>query len=129
MCLKALQNPNQEVVKMRKRLVVLMALLFTLASVAPLFAQSDIGQEVTNQNLAKAKSLAFSGTVVSHDTKCHCFVIKGAKGELTLQDDYAKFMDEYDQAKGLKIGSRVTGHYKVLNHINYATDLRYADKS
>ena len=57
---------------------------------------------------------------------CHCVVIKAAKGDVTLQDDYAKFMQEYDQAKGLKIGAKVTGGYKSVNHINYLTDIAYA---
>ena len=40
---------------------------------------------------------------------CHCVIVKTPKGELTLQDDYAKFMQEYNQAKGLKVGAEVTG--------------------
>jgi len=111
---------------MRKRLVVLVALLFTFAAVGALFAQSDVAQQVFMNKLDKAKAVAFKGQVLSHDVKCHCFVLKTAKGELTLLDDYAKFMDEYDQAKGLKAGAEVTGHYKTVDHIHYATDIHYA---
>ena len=57
--------------------------------------------------------------MVSHDPMCHCVVVKTAKGELTLQDDYAKFMQDYNQAKGLKVGAEVTGVYKTVNHIHY----------
>jgi hypothetical protein len=62
--------------------------------------------------------------VVSHDVACHCFVINDAKkGNLILQDDYAKFHQEYDKANGLKIGENATGTYKTIDYINYATEV------
>ena len=57
---------------------------------------------------------------------CHCVVIKTAKGEMTFQDDYTKFMQDYNQAKGLKIGSKMKGTYKTVSHIHYLTDIGYA---
>jgi len=69
--------------------------------------------------------MKFTGTVVSHDPMCHCVIVKTPKGELTLQDDYAKFMQEYNQAKGLKVGAEVTGVYKTVNHIHYLSSITY----
>ncbi len=106
-------------------LVVLMGLCFVSAG----FAQGvnpATEKEVFLNKLALAKSVSFEGTVLSHDVLCHCIVVKTAKGNLTIQDDYTKFMDEYDRAKGLKIGSKVKGTYKTVDYINYATDLANA---
>jgi len=112
---------------MRKKLIVLIALLFTFALVGSVFAA---GEETAgadfSRKMQEAKSMSFAGQVLSHDVRCHCFVLKTKKGEMTILDDYAKFMDEYNQATGLKIGSMVMGKYKVIDHINYATDIDYA---
>jgi len=68
----------------------------------------------------------WAGDVVSHDPLCHCVVVKTGQGMLTVQDDYARFMQEYTQAKGLKVGAKVTGVYKVVSYINYMTSVAYA---
>jgi len=114
-----------------KVLAILLAILvgasfagFVLAQQAP---SSGWGAQMSadfQQKWGQAKNMHFEGTVVSHDVACHCFVVKGASGKaLILQDDYAKFEQEYDKAKGLKIGEKASGVYKTVGMINYATEV------
>ena len=114
---------------MKRGLVTMMVLLFASAFVGQIYAQASELKEWNKtefQNeLAKAKPEKFTGTVVSHDPVCHCVVVNTPKGEVTLQDDYAKFMQKYDRAKGLIIGSEVNGSYKTVNHIHYLMDIAY----
>jgi hypothetical protein len=116
---------------MKRVLLAVLLFVFALAFVGHAYAQEGVSggdwskQEFMNK-MATAKVHQIQGTVVSHDPACHCVVIKTAKGELTLQDDYAKFMQDYNQAKGLKIGAKVTGTYKTVNHIHYLQDIGYA---
>ncbi len=116
---------------MKKVLPVALMFVLALVFVGHAFAQEGAGgaewskQEFMNK-LSVAKEHQLAGTVVSHDPVCHCVVIKTAKGDMTLQDDYTKFMQDYNQAKGLKIGSKVKGTYKTVNHIHYLTDTDYA---
>ena len=112
-----------------KALVVLLAIFASITFAAVIHAQqagsSSWAATMTAEFEKKwgtAKSHPFEGTVVSHDVACHCFVIKGAK-TLILQDDYAKFEQEYDKAKGLKIGEKASGSYKTVDMINYATEV------
>jgi len=113
-----------------KVLVVLLAILTGFTFSAVVFAQGQpTGFSATmtqefQQKWGTAKTHPFEGTVVSHDVACHCFVIKSASGKATIiQDDYAKFEQEYDKAKGLKIGEKASGTYKTIDMINYATEV------
>jgi hypothetical protein len=112
--------------KMKKTLLMAVTVLFVLSFSGMVFAQ-DLQSPGTEEQLAmsKAKAMKYAGEVLSHDVKCHCIVVKGAKGNITLQDDYAKFDGEYDRAKGLKIGSKIAGEYKTVNYINYALSVNY----
>ena len=107
---------------MKKLLVVFMAVLLSVAFVGVNFAQAqgDV-KEQWDQQFAKSKSMTVEGTVLSHDVKCHCIVVKGPNGNVTVQDDYAEFNQNYDRAKGLKINAKAKITYKVVNNINYAT--------
>ena len=114
--------------------VLLAALLFCLVFgfVGHVFAQegasgADWSKQEFMNKLSSAKVHQLQGTVVSHDPLCHCVVVKTAKGDVTLQDDYAKFMQEYNQAKGLKMGAKVKGTYKTVNHIHYLESISYAE--
>jgi len=106
-----------------------LAVVASITFAAALYAQEGgTGWAATmtqdfQQKWGTAKIHNFDGTVVSHDVACHCFVIKGAKGNIILQDDYAKFEQEYDKAKGLKIGEKAMGTYKTIDSINYAVDV------
>jgi hypothetical protein len=105
-------------------------LCFALMLAGRAMAQDGVGEAewsktVFENKLALAKEMRFTGMVVSHDPMCHCVVVKTANGELTLQDDYARFMQEYNEAKGIKIGAEVTGVYKTVNHIHYLTSISY----
>jgi hypothetical protein len=110
---------------MKKLLVVFMAVLLSVAFVGAVYAQGDPSRaaEDFNKKLATAKTATVEGTVLSHDVKCHCFVIKGASGNVVIQDDYAKFNQEYNKAKGLKIGAAAKVTYKTVDSINYATEV------
>jgi hypothetical protein len=114
---------------MRTKIAVLVvAMLLAMPFSGTAFAQ-NLGQgerTIFEQDLAKAKPVGFEGTVLSHDVKCNCIVVKTAKGNVTLQDDYAKFEGEYDRAKGLEVGSKIRGTYKTVSYINYALDIRPA---
>jgi hypothetical protein len=113
---------------MKKGFVVGLAMMFCFVFVTAVFAQG--GEEAKlefNKKLGLAKSVAFEGTVTAHDVLCHCAVIKTKAGKVvTMNDDYAKFMQEYNNAKGLKIGSAVKGEYKVVDGINYMISISYA---
>ncbi len=114
---------------MKRVLVVFMALLLNVTFVTTVLAQAgnaDSALQQFNQRLASVKSMTFEGTVLSHDVLCHCFVVKTAKGNLTFQDDYTRFYQEYNRAKGLKIGAKVKGEYKILDYLNYALSVEYA---
>ncbi len=114
-----------------KRVVLAATLFFfALGFVGQVFAQETSGAEWSKQEfmnkLSAAKEMKLAGTVVSHDPVCHCVVVKTGKGEVTLQDDYVKFMQDYNQAKGLKVGAKVTSTYKTVSHIHYLTSIDYA---
>jgi hypothetical protein len=118
---------------MKKVSLVALALLLAVSFSGMAFAQSAApggGQlgpnEAFQQKMGAAKNQAFEGTVLSHDVACHCIVLKTAKGNLTLQDDYAKFDENYDRAKGVKAGAKVKGTYKMVDYINYATEVHSA---
>jgi hypothetical protein len=108
---------------MKKLLVVFMAVLLSVGFVSTVFAQSDAPGSGFDQKFGTAKAATVEGTVLSHDVKCKCIVVKGANGNVTVQDDYAEFMQDYNRAKGLKIGSKVKITYKTVDFINYATKI------
>ena len=113
---------------MRKIVVLALAVFLTLGMAMTVMAQMSApgGEgEVFEQQLAIAKAMPFEGKVVSHDVMCHCVVVQTASGNLTMQDDYAKFQQDYNRMKGLKIGSMVKGEYKTVNYINYALWIAY----
>jgi hypothetical protein len=110
-----------------RALTVVMAMLLVVAFGGMAFAQGQQGaNDLFQQKLGAVKAMSFSGTVLSHDVACHCIVLKTAKGNLTLQDDYAKFEGDYDRAKGLKVGGKIAGNYKTVDYINYAIDVHEA---
>jgi hypothetical protein len=110
---------------MKRLFVVFMAVLLTVAFAGGIYARdlrSRAAQDF-DQQFAIAKTATVEGTVLSHDVKCKCIVIKGAKGNVTVQDDYAEFMQNYDRAKGLKIDAKAKVTYKTVDSINYATKI------
>ncbi|MGD0230398.1 MAG: hypothetical protein ABSC19_08570 [Syntrophorhabdales bacterium] len=119
---------------MKRALPLILLCILAFVFLGQTLAQGSAGtgpewsKEVFMNQLSTAKEMTFTGQVVAHDPLCHCLVVNTPKGDLTLMDDYAKFMEEYNEAKGLKIGSRVTGTYKTVNHIHYLTSISYATK-
>ncbi len=118
--------------EMRRSLLAVMFLCVALVFTAQAMAQ-DAGQAGTGgwdkdgfqAKFDRAKEETFTGTVLSHDPMCHCLVVQTDQGELTVLDDYAKFMQEYNQAKGLKAGSKIKGIYKTVDHIHYLLSVSY----
>ena len=115
---------------MRRMAVVVLALFLCVGFVSVVMAQSNLGSpggegEVFEQKLATAKAVPFEGKVLSHDVTCHCMVVETAMGNVTMQDDYAKFQQDYNRLKGLKVGSMVKGEYKTVNFLNYALWVAY----
>jgi hypothetical protein len=110
---------------MKRLLAVLVAVLLTVAFVGGVYAQSDKSgaAESFDKKLATAKVMTIEGNIVSHDVKCHCFVVNGANGNVVIQDDYAEFNQNYDRAKGLRIGAKAKVTYKTVDSINYATKI------
>ena len=107
---------------MKTFLTISMAVLLSIVLVGASFAQDvKSGKEDFDKKFAASKTATVEGTVVSHDVKCHCIVIKGPNGNVTVQDDYAEFNQEYNKAKGLKIGAKAKVMYKTVDYINYAT--------
>ena len=116
---------------MKTRITAVLLAIVLLASFSGMaYAQASSAgtgpNEIFQQKMGKAKVMDFEGTILSHDVSCHCIVLKTAKGNLTLQDDFAKFEGDYDRAKGLKIGSKIKGSYKTVDYINYATEIHNA---
>jgi hypothetical protein len=118
---------SQGGVAMNKKVsIIVLALLFVISFTSFSFAQGGSASDpsdVFKQKMNSAKIMHFSGTVLSHDVACHCMVVKTAKGNVTVQDDYIKFDQNYNKAKGLQIGAKVKGTYKTVDYINYGADL------
>jgi hypothetical protein len=108
---------------MKKLLVVFMAVLLMVGFAGVVFAQveQDSAKGAFDKKFAASKTMTVEGTVLSHDVKCHCIIVKGPNGNVTVQDDYAEFNQEYNKAKGLKIGGKAKIMYKTVDYINYAT--------
>ncbi len=112
---------------MKRVLVVFMALLLSVTFVTAVLAQdnSNPALQQFNAKMASMKSMEFEGMVLSHDVLCHCFVVATNMGNLILQDDYTRFDQEYNRAKGLTIGAKVKGEYKTVDYLNYALSVEY----
>jgi hypothetical protein len=112
----------------KKLMAVLAAVMLSVSFSSLVMAQGgrpttvEMSQEFQTK-WGSAKIRHFEGRVLSHDVACHCFVIKTEKGSLVMQDDYAKMDQEYNKAKGLKIGEPATGSYKTIDSINYAVEV------
>lgn len=108
---------------MKSLLAVCMAVLLMVGFAGAVFAQTeqDSAKGAFDKKFAASKTMTVEGTVLSHDVKCKCIVVKGPSSNVTVQDDYAEFNQDYNRAKGLVIGSKVKVTYKTVDFINYAT--------
>jgi hypothetical protein len=115
---------------MKKGLPEITACLFVLVFAGRALAVSG-GAEWSRQafanEMALAKEVRFTGRVVSHDTLQHSLAVDTLKGELTFRDDYTRFMQEYNEAEGIRIGAPVAGTYKRVDHVNYLTWIHYTE--
>jgi hypothetical protein len=113
--------------------VVLVLSLFVLAFAGKALAMSggaEWNTEAFMNEMAVAKEMRFTGRVVSRATRAsgqHSLAVATANGELTFRDEYARFGQEYNEAKGIKVGSPVQGTYKTIDNINYLTWIRYME--
>ena len=110
---------------MKRLLVVFMAVLLTVGFASAVFAAAgaDVPGSGFDEKLAKSKTMTVEGTVLSHDVKCKCIVLKGPNGNVTVQDDFAEFNQDYNRAKGLVVGGKAKITYKTVDYINYATKI------
>jgi hypothetical protein len=104
---------------MKKMLIMVLAVFLSFGFVTAVMSQ-DEPQNVFERKMAMSRAMTFEGTVLSHDVSCHCVVVGTSAGNLTFQDDYAKFDQDYNRLKGLKVGAMIRGEYKTVDHINYA---------
>lgn len=106
-----------------KKVLVMFIVLFAVCFVGGVYAQTMDGHAYQKfyETLTAAKEMTAEGTVVSHDIACHCIVLQTSNGNMTFQDDYAQFNQDYNRVKGLKIGAKAKITYKVVDYINYAT--------
>jgi hypothetical protein len=126
---------------MKKGLSVIVVCLFAL--VVALFALVFVGRapaasggaewskEALANKISLAKEMRFTGTVASRASRQsgqHTLAVNTPEGVLTFDDEYARFMQEYNEAKGIRIGAPVEGTYKRVNHINYLTWIRYTEQ-
>jgi hypothetical protein len=114
---------------MKKGLSVIVVCLFVLAFVGRALAVSgaEWSEEAMANKISLAKEMRFTGRVVSHESQQHSLAVDTSKGVLTFEDDYARFMQEYNEAKGIRVGAPVQGTYKTVNHVNYLTWIRYTE--
>jgi hypothetical protein len=119
---------------MKKGLSVVLLSLFALAFVGKALAASGGGAEWSREEfmneMSLAKEMRFTGRVVSRASRKsqqHSLTVDTPKGQLTFRDDYARFMQDYNEAKGIRIGAAVQGTYKTVNDINYLTWIRYTE--
>lgn len=116
------QNLIQEE-RIMKKVLVMVFMLVAFGLVGSVYAQTMDGHayQPFYDALTKAKEMTAEGTVVSHDLACHCIVLQTSSGNMTFQDDYAQFNQDYNRVKGLKIGAKAKITYKTVEYINYAT--------
>jgi hypothetical protein len=110
---------------MKRLLGVFVAVFLMVAFMDVVYARdlrSRAAQDF-DQQFALARTATVEGIVLSHDAKCKCIVIKNTGGNITVQDDYAEFNQNYDRAKGLKIGAKAKVTYKTVYSIHYATKI------
>ncbi len=118
---------------MKKGLPVILLCVFVLAFVGKALAMSggaEASKEEFLNEMSLAKEVRFTGRVVSRATRAsqeHSLVVDTANGRLTFRDDYARFGQEFNEAKGIRIGAPVQGTYKTVNDVNYLTWIRYTE--
>jgi hyperosmotically inducible protein len=104
---------NKEVRSMKKVLMIVMALIISVAFVTTVMAQD------------KPKGNSWVGKVVSVDTAAKTVVAKNKKGEMTFDVSAAKFAKNV-AFEDLKAGDRIAVKYKVKDGKNMATSVAMA---
>jgi hypothetical protein len=118
---------------MKKALSVIVLSLFALAFVGKALAMSggsEWNEEAVANKMSLAKEMRFTGRVVSRasrQSQQHSLAVDTSKGVLTFEDEYARFAQEYNEAKGIRIGAPVQGTYKTVDGVNYLTWIRYTE--
>ncbi len=95
---------------MKKALVMIVAVLISLAFVTASFAQAPPEKSATMDKPSKPKSMTYSGEVMSVDSAANTVVVKGKKGEMPFNLATTKWKG-YKSADGLKPGDKVTVQY------------------
>jgi osmotically-inducible protein OsmY len=102
---------------MKKVLMIVMALMISVAFVAMVMAQ--------DKPAAKAKSMSWAGVVVSVDTAAKTVVAKNKKGEMTFDVSAAKFAKNLT-VEDLKAGDKIAVKYEAKDGTNMATGVTKA---
>ena len=109
-----------------RRSVAAAAVVLGVACAGLFFAQASPPAKMTHEFQQKweaAEVTPFQGTVLGHATCCRCIYIEETKGVLALRDDYAKFDQNYDTKKGLRVGKSSSGFYKTIDKVDYAAEV------
>ncbi len=105
---------------MKKALVVL-AVVFSLALVAPVHAQKWDGPGYGPDQLAKGKEFKFAGEIVSVDPKAQTAIVKVKDKTYLGRFDYAKYEGAFKGVGDLKAGDKIAGTGVQLNGYNWIT--------
>jgi hyperosmotically inducible protein len=108
-----LNKKNKEVRSMKKVLMIVMALIISVAFVTTVMAKD------------KPKGKGWVGEVVSVDTAAKTVVAKNKKGEMTFDVSAAKFAKNV-AFEDLKAGDKIAVKYKVKDGENMATSVAMA---
>jgi hypothetical protein len=98
-------SERKEVKNMKRALLVVLSLLFSVALVSAVFAQEKKAPEAP-----KSKALHYYGTVASMDSAAKLLVVKGKKGEVKFDVTDAKWKG-YRAMDEVKTGEHVRVKY------------------
>ena len=111
-----------------KKVLVVVAVIFSLALITSVYAQKWDGPGYGPDQLSKGKEFKFSGEIVSIDPKAKTAMVKGPQGKTALgRFDYAKYEGAYKGVEDLKVGEKIVGTGVTVNGYNWIT--RVADAS
>ena len=111
-----------------KKVLVVVAVIFSLALITSVYAQKWDGPGYGPDQLSKGKEFKFSGEIMSIDPKAKTAMVKGPQGKTALgRFDYAKYEGAYKGVEDLKVGEKIVGTGVQLNGYNWIT--RVADAS
>ena len=104
-----------------KKVLVVLAMVVSLALVTSVYAQKWDGPGYGPDQLAKGKEFKFAGEIVSVDAKAQTAIIKVKNKTYLGRFDYAKYEGAFKGVGDLKPGDKVAGTGVQLNGYNWIT--------